>query len=145
MPVSSQGTALGRLLPNAVLICLRYGLDRRADRANELVDLPLVDDQRRRERNDVAGDAGEDTAVEAVDEDLEASGTGRTRPGLELDPADESQVTNVNDVGTERGSRLARTGPRSRRRRVSRDRQPRRAGAPSTYSRGRAQCRPAPN
>src|SRR5215204_4732278 len=59
--------------------------DRRTDRVNELVDLPFVDDQRGRQRDDVSRHANERAPVEAVDEHVEGPRSRRAGARLHLD------------------------------------------------------------
>ena len=57
-----------------------------------------MDDQRRRQGDDVAGRAHEDAAVEGLDEARVRAPAGFVREGLELDGADETDVADVDDV-----------------------------------------------
>ena len=53
----------------------------------DAVDLGFLDDQRRRERDDVARGADQHAAVVGVEEGLEGAARGLARDGLKLDRA----------------------------------------------------------
>src|SRR6478736_9056347 len=68
------------------------------DRADRLVDVRFLDDQRRRQGDDVAGRADQDAALEAGAEDVEGAFAGAARNRLELDAADQADVADVDHV-----------------------------------------------
>jgi hypothetical protein len=108
---------------------LGHGLDRVRERSDEFIDLRLLDDERRRQRDDVAGYADKNAAVEAVDEDFERARRRCTGSRFELDATNKTEVANVDDMwetasewsvspSTAR-DRSALNNPRSRTARVS--------------------------
>ena len=62
------------------------------------VDVLLLDDQRRRHRDDVAGGADQEPSLEGLDEGRERPLGRRARDRLELDRADEPDVADVDDA-----------------------------------------------
>ena len=68
------------------------------DRPHQLVDLLLADDERRRERDDVAGRADQHVLLEALQEHLERARAGLACDRLELDARDHAEVAHVRDV-----------------------------------------------
>ena len=67
-----------------------HALQRAAQRLDHLADLAFLDDQRRRQRDDVAGDADQESLLEAVDEDVIGAGAGGTLARGEFDAGDET-------------------------------------------------------
>src|SRR3954453_17065193 len=74
------------------------GLDRLAGDLDDLVDLVLLDDQRRRHGERVARLAPPQAGVEGLPERLVAARTDRAF-GREVDAAGEPEVADVGDVG----------------------------------------------
>src|SRR5690349_566755 len=62
------------------------------------VDLRLFHDQRRRERNDVAGHPDQHARLERLEKDLVGALAGRPGTRLELDAGDEAAVADVDHV-----------------------------------------------
>ena len=103
-----------------------WALQHLGDRAEQLVDLRLVDDQRRRQRDDVAGGADQHALVSKhFRKTSKARAVGLPGDRLQLDAADQAEVADVDDVrqalqrvrrvlpiGRDRAPR-GRTGPRS--------------------------------
>ena len=58
----------------------------------------LLDDQRRRHGDDVAGGADQDAVLEGLDEGREGPLGRRAGDGLELDRADQPDVADVDDM-----------------------------------------------
>ena len=58
----------------------------------------LLDDQRRRERDDVARDAHEQSLLECAQEHVEAARPGLARNRLQLDRADQPEIAQVDHV-----------------------------------------------
>src|SRR4030042_1426732 len=65
---------------------------------DELVDLLLFDDERRRERDDVTGGADQEAALERLDEERVGALCRLAGVGIELDSADQPDIANVDDV-----------------------------------------------
>ena len=65
---------------------------------DELVDLLLFDDERRRERDDVTGGADEEAALERLDEVHVGALRRLAGDGIELDGADQPDIADVDDV-----------------------------------------------
>src|SRR3990170_3833366 len=65
---------------------------------DQLVDLLLFDDERRRERDDVTGGADEEAALERLDEARVGALRWLAGDGIELDGADQPDIANVDDV-----------------------------------------------
>src|SRR5262249_50918832 len=63
-----------------------------------LVDVGLLDDERRREGDDVAGDADEQAVLIGLQEGVEGAPADLAGERLELDPADETEVAQVDDA-----------------------------------------------
>src|SRR5258708_35636167 len=61
-----------------------------AEYRHRVVDLRALDNQRRREREGVAGVTKHEAVVEAVDHDVVAAATDRIRPRRQLDACDEA-------------------------------------------------------
>src|SRR6185503_20384818 len=76
----------------------RGALDCAAQRVDDLVDVLTLDDQRRRQRDDVAGGAQKHAFVEAVEEDVERALGRLTGDRLQLDAAHQTEVANVDHV-----------------------------------------------
>jgi hypothetical protein len=70
----------------------------RADRLHHLVHLPALDDQRRRQGDDVAGHAGQQAAVEGGLERRHGAGGRGAGTGLQLDAGDQAEVADVDHV-----------------------------------------------
>src|SRR3989337_3317862 len=65
---------------------------------DELVDLLLFDDERRRERDDVTGGADQEAALERLDEARVGALRWLAGDGIALDGADQPDIANVDDV-----------------------------------------------
>ena len=65
---------------------------------DQLVDLALGDDQRRRQRDDVAGGADQRAALERLHEGREGALGRLAGDRLQLDRADQADVADVDDV-----------------------------------------------
>ena len=65
---------------------------------DELVDLLLLDDQRRRQRNGVAGGPNQEPALERLDEARMGALAGLARDRIELDGADQPDIADVDDM-----------------------------------------------
>ena len=125
-------------------------LEDASENIDELVDLLLLDDQRRRERDGVAGGAHEEAAIERLDEARSApAAIGLLWDRIELDGADQPDIADVDDVRQtfQRMNRLLPIGrklsrarseaPPPCRPRAWRWRRRRRPGGRNRYSRGR--------
>src|SRR3546814_15994807 len=66
--------------------------------SEQLVDLRLFDDQRRRQRDDVAGRADQQAIVETGVEQLHRARGRRAWARFESEPRDETDGTNVDDM-----------------------------------------------
>ncbi len=148
-PLPPGGRGWGGSSPVAradVLNRLRRFQDIR-DRADRLVDVRLLDDQRRRQGDDVAGGADQHAALEALAEDVEGAlarrcrGSTRARcrrPGRCCGCRSRSATRAASAARARRPApswRRASAGPRRRRSRACRAPPRRRAGAPSRCSR----------
>src|SRR3990170_664808 len=65
---------------------------------DKLIDLLLLDDERRRERDDVAGCAHQESAVERLDEARMGAFARFAGDGLQLDGADQPDIADVDDM-----------------------------------------------
>src|SRR5687768_14004313 len=77
----------------------RGAMDGGAQRVDDLVDVLALDDQRRRQRDDVAGGTYQHALVEAVEEDVERALARLTGDRLQLDAAHQAEVADVDHVG----------------------------------------------
>src|SRR5690606_14097320 len=65
------------------------------EQAEHLVDMLLLDDERRRERDDIAGRADEQPLLEAFEESLERARRRLAGPGFQLDRPDKAKVAKI--------------------------------------------------
>src|SRR5262249_938718 len=77
---------------------IRGGLEHAREDIEQLIDLFLLDDERRGERDDVAGGTHQKPAVERLDEARMCSPSGGIGGGLEFDGADQPDISDVDDV-----------------------------------------------
>src|SRR5690349_17221394 len=75
-----------------------YGAKHVADVVDQLVDLALGDDQRRRQRDNVAGGADQCPLLEGFHEGREGALAWAAGDRLELDSADEADVSDIDDM-----------------------------------------------
>src|SRR5262249_32045155 len=73
-------------------------LYRLASDLDVLVDLALLDDQRRRHGDAIAGLAHHQPKLEGLDEGVVAARAGRILAGLKIDPGSEAEVADVGDA-----------------------------------------------
>src|SRR3954467_2477525 len=81
-------------LPYILSRCLEHV----GERAEQRVDLFLLDDERRRQRDDVAGRADQHALVVAGEEGVEGALRRLARDRLELDAADDAEIAHVDDM-----------------------------------------------
>src|SRR5262249_2388569 len=77
---------------------IRGGLEHAREDIEQLIDLFLLDDERRGKRDDVAGGTHQKPAVERLDEARMCSPSGGIGDGLEFDGADQPDIADVDDV-----------------------------------------------
>ena len=70
----------------------------RGEAIDDLVDLPFLDDQRRRERYDVASLPDENAVLEAVHQNVVCPLARFVRPRLQLDPGNEPEIADIDDM-----------------------------------------------
>src|ERR1700730_3975180 len=76
----------------------RHALQGVAQYHHYFVDMGALDDQRRRQREGVAGVTKHETAVEAVDHEVVAACAGGIRPRRQLDTCDEADGADIDHV-----------------------------------------------
>src|SRR5690606_37723505 len=88
-------------VPDAGLACDRGSVDLvqyRADAVDDFVDVPLLDDQRRRQRDDVPGGADQQAFLECPHEGGEGALARLAVDRTKLDRADEADIAHVDDM-----------------------------------------------
>src|SRR5260221_2446455 len=84
--------------PTSIVLSLCRCLEHVGERAEQRVDLFLVDDERRRQRDDVAGGADQHPLVVTGEEGIEGALRRLAGDGIELDAADDAKIAHVDDI-----------------------------------------------